>query len=222
MRRVVTNYILTDFVEATLAQMKPAQREELSALLKTGADHTINTVFKRAMKESLIVDWAVQQGLGADRDRRHPHHRRPRWLGRESLKAAVPVMKTWPYAHLKTESVKASAVEESSREYLRQRFDELSKDEYLAIMDGVDRCIHPEPGYRTPGPTLLIAGEHDKTGNIRKSMAAWAKREPGAEYHVIDGAGHCANLDRPAQVNTLITAFLARHVPHPGRADVRG
>jgi 3-oxoadipate enol-lactonase len=79
-------------------------------------------------------------------------------------------------------------------------------------MDGVDRCIHPEPGYHTPGPTLLIVGQRDRTGNIRKAMAAWAQREPGDEYHVIDGAGHCANLDRPEQVNTLITGFLAHHV----------
>jgi pimeloyl-ACP methyl ester carboxylesterase len=107
----------------------------------------------------------------------------PGWLGRESLKATVPIMKAWPYENLKKESVKAAAVEDSSREYLRQRFDELCKEEYLAIMGGVDRCIHPEPGYRTPGPTLLIVGQHDKTGNIRKSMAAWAQREPADEHH---------------------------------------
>jgi hypothetical protein len=92
---------------------------------------------------------------------------------------------------------------------------------YLAIMGGVDRCIHPEPGYRTPGPTLLIVGQHDKTGNIPKAMAAWGQREPAAEYHMIDGAGHCANLDRPEQVNTLITGFLTRHLD-PGRADASG
>jgi len=143
----------------------------------------------------------------------------PGWLGRESLKATVPIMKAWPYENLKKQSVKASAVEESSREYLRHRFDELSKDEYLAIMDGAGRCIHPEPGYRTPGPTPLIAGQHDKTGNIRKSMAAWAQRQPADEHHMIEGAGHCANLDRPEQVNTLITGFLARHL-HPRRKDV--
>src|SRR5215470_8315442 len=125
----------------------------------------------------------------------------PGWLGRESLKATVPIMKAWPYENLKKQSVKASAVEESSREYLRHRFDELSKDEYLAIMDGAGRCIHPEPG------------------NIRKSMAAWAQRQPADEHHMIEGAGHCANLDRPEQVNTLITGFLARHL-HPRRKDV--
>ena len=64
----------------------------------------------------------------------------------------------------------------------------------------------------TPVPTLLLVGHEDKTGNIRKSMAAWAKREPGDEYHVITGAGHCANLDRPDQVNALVGTFLARHV----------
>jgi pimeloyl-ACP methyl ester carboxylesterase len=146
----------------------------------------------------------------------------PGWLGRESLKAAAPIMKAWPYASLKKESVKASAEEESSRDYLRQRFDELSKDEYLVIMDGVDRCIHPEPGYRTPGPTLLLVGEHDKTGDVRKSMTAWAQREPGDEYHVIAGAGHCANLDRPGEVNILIGRFLERHLPHQGRAGQAG
>jgi pimeloyl-ACP methyl ester carboxylesterase len=40
-------------------------------------------------------------------------------------------------------------------------------------------------------------GELDNTGGIRKSMAAWAEREPQAEYHVIAGAGHSTNLDRP-------------------------
>jgi len=72
---------------------------------------------------------------------------------------------------------------------------------------------------RGHGPTLLIVGQHDKTGNIRKSMAAWAQREPADEHHMIEGAGHCANLDRPEQVTTLITGFLARHL-HPRRKDV--
>jgi pimeloyl-ACP methyl ester carboxylesterase len=134
------------------------------------------------------------------------------WLARQSLKSAVSIMRAWPYQNLKQASVKASAVEASSREYLRQRFDEISKAEYVKIMDGVDRCIHPEPGYRPPGPTLLLVGEHDKTGNIRRSMAAWAHREPDAEYHVISGAGHCANLDQPEELNALINAFLVRHL----------
>jgi alpha-beta hydrolase superfamily lysophospholipase len=61
--RVVANEICTDVADITFAQMKPAQRDELSALLKIGADHTINTVFKRAMKQSLVTEWGVKQGM---------------------------------------------------------------------------------------------------------------------------------------------------------------
>jgi 3-oxoadipate enol-lactonase len=79
----------------------------------------------------------------------------PGRLGRAELKIATPIMRAWPYGSLERASVKAAAVESSSRAYLRQRFDELSKHEYINIRDGVDRCIHPDPDYRTPGPTLL-------------------------------------------------------------------
>jgi len=78
-RRVVTDDILTDFVEATFAQIKPAQREELSASLKTGADHTINTVFKRVMKESLVMDLGRPAGHARDR-----HQDPAEWLSQMS------------------------------------------------------------------------------------------------------------------------------------------
>ena len=136
----------------------------------------------------------------------------PGRLGRAGLKIATPIMWAWPYTSLKKASVEAAAEKSSSRAYLRQRFDEFSKREYINIMDGVDRCVHPDPGYRTPGPTLLLVGEHDKTGDIRKSMAAWAAREPDDEYHVIGGAGHCANLDRPDETNGRILEFLGTHM----------
>jgi pimeloyl-ACP methyl ester carboxylesterase len=80
---------------------------------------------------------------------------------------------------------------------------------------GIAACIHPEPGYATPVPTQLIVGELDGTGDIRESMAAWAERERDAEYHVVGGAGHCANLDRPDEVNRLVLAFLERDLLPP-------
>jgi 3-oxoadipate enol-lactonase len=46
-------------------------------------------------------------------------------------------------------------------------------------------------------------------------MAAWAERERDAEYRVVGGAGHCANLDRPDEVNRLVLAFLERHLLRP-------
>ncbi|NEE46962.1 alpha/beta hydrolase, partial [Streptomyces sp. SID8455] len=36
----------------------------------------------------------------------------------------------------------------------------------------------------------------------------WNERDPNSEFHVIPGAGHVANLDRPDEVNRLTVAFL--------------
>jgi len=62
-RRVVTDDIATDCLDCTFRQMKPSQREELSALLRMGTDRVIDAVFARAMKESLVANWGVQQGM---------------------------------------------------------------------------------------------------------------------------------------------------------------
>ncbi|MEK8145542.1 alpha/beta hydrolase [Streptomyces sp. M10(2022)] len=66
----------------------------------------------------------------------------------------------------------------------------------------------PSPAYRVDKPELLICGEHDSTGNIRSAMERWSERDPNSEFHIIPGAGHVANLDRPDEVNRLTIAFL--------------
>jgi pimeloyl-ACP methyl ester carboxylesterase len=62
-RRVVTDDILTDVIETVWGQLKPTVRAELSTLLKAGADYIINALFGRAMKESPVIEWGVQQGM---------------------------------------------------------------------------------------------------------------------------------------------------------------
>jgi pimeloyl-ACP methyl ester carboxylesterase len=56
-------------------------------------------------------------------------------------------------------------------------------------------------------PTLVAVGEHDVPG-FREMSAVLARRIPGAEHHVIAGAGHMVNLEQPAAVNELLTRFL--------------
>src|SRR5215470_1781823 len=56
-RRVVADDRFTDYIEITLAQLKPAQRAELSMLLNMGADYIVNTVVERALKDSLVTEW---------------------------------------------------------------------------------------------------------------------------------------------------------------------
>jgi pimeloyl-ACP methyl ester carboxylesterase len=45
--------------------------------------------------------------------------------------------------------------------------------------------------------------------------AILGRRIPGASYHVVPGAGHMTNLEQPAVVNGLLTAFLSGLPPQP-------
>jgi pimeloyl-ACP methyl ester carboxylesterase len=57
-------------------------------------------------------------------------------------------------------------------------------------------------------PTLVAVGDRDVPG-FQAMSAVLAGRIPGAEYHVVAGAGHMANMEQPAAVNELLTRFLA-------------
>jgi 3-oxoadipate enol-lactonase len=73
------------------------------------------------------------------------------------------------------------------------------------------RPVRPEPIEvleHVAAPTLVAVGDQDVPG-FREMSAVLARRIPGAQYHVITGAGHMANLEQPAAVNELLTRFLA-------------
>jgi pimeloyl-ACP methyl ester carboxylesterase len=66
-------------------------------------------------------------------------------------------------------------------------------------------------------PVLVINGEHDTPGR-REAGALLAERLPHATRALIAGAGHLANLDRPATYNRVLDGFLAAHlVAEPNR-----
>ena len=55
-------------------------------------------------------------------------------------------------------------------------------------------------------PTLLVAGELDeKYVAIGKEMAT---EMPNAEFGVIPGAGHAAQVERPAETAERVRAFI--------------
>lgn len=59
-------------------------------------------------------------------------------------------------------------------------------------------------------PTLAIAGSRDANAPpaVMEMMAA---RIRGAEYRVLEGCGHLANLERPRAFNDIVLAWLSRH-----------
>lgn len=56
-------------------------------------------------------------------------------------------------------------------------------------------------------PLLAVTGEHDKM-TPPKFAQAFADRVPGAQARILEGAGHFAMVERPAETNAAIAAFL--------------
>ncbi|MFI9629053.1 alpha/beta fold hydrolase [Streptomyces sp. NPDC052042] len=120
------------------------------------------------------------------------------------------LMRLMPYRPLTRWMAKASAQDTGAQEYLRRAFAENGRRSFLTTWDGMTRTVTPAPEYRIDTPELLICGELDGTGNVRQAMRRWSDRDPHSEFHVIPGAGHVANLDRPDEVNRLTVAFLTK------------
>jgi 3-oxoadipate enol-lactonase len=67
-------------------------------------------------------------------------------------------------------------------------------------------------------PTLIVTGGADRSRTAQEELA---RRIAGAELRVIEGAGHCCNLERPAEYDRLVLEHLVRLglVPKEAAAD---
>jgi 3-oxoadipate enol-lactonase len=66
-------------------------------------------------------------------------------------------------------------------------------------------------------PALVAVGDRDVPG-FREMSEVLARRIPGAEYHVVAGAGHMVNMEQPAAVGELLNQFLDGLAAPGGRA----
>lgn len=135
-----------------------------------------------------------------------------RWM----LGASPAIMALLPYEMIKRMSLPLMSARPEVRRYVYQAFSSLSKKEFLAAWRGVVRCLRPEPTYTIRHPVLLVHGDQDRTGDIRKIAPRWAAGTPQCQYEVIPNAGHFAILDDPARFAALTRAFLDRWVRAPG------
>ena len=123
------------------------------------------------------------------------------------LSLSTPMMAAIPPARLARLMGDASASTPAGKRYAETAFRSLLTREFLDAWRTALGLLESDPDYRTPVPLLLIRGELDRTGNIATAMPRWAAAE-GVPEHVIEGAGHIANLDAPEQVSALLLQFL--------------
>ena len=63
-------------------------------------------------------------------------------------------------------------------------------------------------------PTLVVTASHD-TVITPTSVAAYAAAIPGAQHHVVQGAGHLVPMEKPAELALLLAEWM---VPSTVRA----
>ncbi len=132
-----------------------------------------------------------------------------RWI----IRASGPLMALLPFETLKTAGLPYFSARKDVRDYTYQAFSMLSKPQFIALWNGITTSLHDEPGYQITQPMLLVHGEHDQTGDIRKIAPKWAAATPNCQYEVIPDASHFAILDNPDLFNQLVIAFLAKWAP---------
>lgn len=125
-----------------------------------------------------------------------------------SLRLAKPIFNLYPHKMLVDQSLAMTAISKESQDSLRPAVESLSKAEYIQIMMATTACLHYEPDYKINKPLLLMVGDQDRTGNIRKVMPVWAAQEPDCRFVVIPNASHAANLDNPDFFHTTMLEFL--------------
>jgi pimeloyl-ACP methyl ester carboxylesterase len=88
------------------------------------------------------------------------------------------------------------------------------KDTVDAEQDYVDQGPLDERLAATHLPVLVIFGAEDQIYDAPAAIARYRQNVPGAQAHLIPGAGHSPNVEKPALVAPLILAF-AKPPPAP-------
>lgn len=132
-----------------------------------------------------------------------------------ALKASLPMFELWPYNIFTKVIANNTAIREDVRQYALEAARSIPKQQFVQIWKAVTLAVSREglDSFRTTIPLLLMHGDQDRTGTIKRDMPYWAKTETHAEYHVIPDAGHNANQDNVEVVNRLMYNFLQQHVP---------
>lgn len=75
------------------------------------------------------------------------------------------------------------------------------------VMRGFENIIKDRE-FAPTYPTLILVGDHD-IEFAKQLSQTWHADFPSNKYQLIDGAGHCANMDLPDVFNDVVGEFLA-------------
>jgi len=124
------------------------------------------------------------------------------------LKLFPIIFYAYPWKMLIRQSAKACGNSEYTRNYVAHCLENIERAKIFDIMQSVISCLREDRQFRFKQPTLLVLGDGDVSGNIRKVMPMWAKSDDTCKLHIIKNAGHCSNMDNPDEFNKILVDFL--------------
>lgn len=124
------------------------------------------------------------------------------------LKMSGLILRCYPWKFLVRQSANACGLTDHAKNYVEKCLRKIGKKRFIEIMMSLPECLSENVGHTFEMPVLLICGDADKTGNIKKALKQWAEEDPSCELCIIENAGHCANQDNPGAVNECILRFI--------------
>lgn len=108
-------------------------------------------------------------------------------------------------------SIEGTAVTEYGRELMRKTWAVYEKEEYCSLAGHGFRilaeAVEARPEYLITCPVLLLCGEKDQVGYMKRYNHQWTKQD-GYPLVWLKDAGHNSNTDVPEEVNRLIEGFV--------------
>lgn len=124
------------------------------------------------------------------------------------LRHVAPIARLFPEKMLRESMAKSVSRTKYSYDKMLEMLNPLTKAQIIEQMNiayGV--FIKENKDVNFTFPVLILLGEFDKTGKVKKYCEDWSKKE-GYPLHIIKNAAHFSNGDSPEQVNSEILAFI--------------
>jgi 3-oxoadipate enol-lactonase len=138
------------------------------------------------------------------------NNQRLSFVERSLLKVSGPILRLLTYEQLVRQAVAACSNNPDGQALVESAMRQLDKEAIIAIMLETFNFLEDQGENRYTNPLLLMYGDQDQTGNIRKAMQAWHQHASQSELVVIPNASHAANIDNPSFFNQHVLDFLSR------------
>lgn len=123
----------------------------------------------------------------------------------------VGIMSSWlPYSLLVKSIAKGATKTRYAYENLYNAVSKLSKKEIIFIINmGYGGFLKRKETIKFDFPVLLVVGDSDNTGYVKKYNFKWSKHE-GYHLEIITNAAHNSNVDNHVEFNKVTEKFLSK------------